>query len=288
MPVSVTPTAQYGTSLQIPADLEACNSASVLLFAQTFADRAALALETRKMIGPLPRSVYCANGTDLKIDPIRGIMVTSSSVWRYVDISSTGTVTVANLEGGGNFVSGTWYYVYVYYNAGSPAYQISTTAPDSYLLFKNGSTDYAYLCAFVGISATGIPVFNMSRGYYQYATALSPTISVVSAVNPTVGNTDVSLATVIPPHAKFADLWVSLENNGTAATECGLTVTNKDHTGVSYFKANFVAAKSTANDNTWATGHLRTTFDSSRRITYNFYGTTADCTLYITLHGWME
>jgi len=291
MPNTITPVPEWATTLQVPADGENADSASLELPVQVLADREALLLETRKMIGPLPRSVYCINGTDLKIDPIRGIMVTASSVWKYVDISSVATVTVAAKEGGGNFVVGTHMYVYVYYNAGSPAYQISATAPDAYMLWKTGSTDYAYICSFIAPSATGIPLFKMRRGEYTFlkqSAVTNPINLLINAAAPVAGPTNISCAGVMPPHARWLDLFVSV-TNVNAANVAEIVLYDTDAGGVGGIRYTFDAGKlAGAGISGFAQGPVCLTVDSSQRFTYTATGTMADITLTILATGFRE
>lgn len=143
-----------------------------------------------------------------------------AGVWRPYFKDTETVLGIGDVEGAPASLSAdTWHYVYAHDSAGSgsPRFQVSTTAPGTSLAWKNagGTALYRYLGCFP-TDDTGTPVPLVAhRGRYVYRRSASTTQTRVlnlSADAPT--NTDLSLAGLVPPHARIARLYLNI-NVGT-------------------------------------------------------------------------
>lgn len=130
-------------------------------------------------------SAYCVNTAagNIIMSVLPPVFVYSGTKWIYTSKPTTTTLTVALLEGGGNFVSGFNYYAYVKSTDGTPIFVISTDVPDSLCLFKNSGatnpTQFRYLFSFVASGATTVAPFRMINGDYTFDPALLIAYSVI-------------------------------------------------------------------------------------------------------------
>lgn len=108
----------------------------------------------------------------------------------------------------------TWYYLYLYDNAGVPAIELVTTAPaapySGSARTKTGDTSRRFMGAFK-TGASGLFAFRfMSHGITRFLEAINAApFRVTTGVGPGA-STPVSLATVVPPTAKTAEVAVTL------------------------------------------------------------------------------
>lgn len=145
----------------------------------------------------------------IRIYPILGFVVIDTAV-RFGFKTTNTDINEANLEGGGAYANNTFYYVYVYINAGVPTFQISGTAPDVYRIFKSGNTSYKYLFSFV---TNGIG--NVARFYWDKGVMRLHNERIVVTTAPVVA-ASVSLTGYIVPHAMIATVRSSLDNSAGA------------------------------------------------------------------------
>jgi hypothetical protein len=114
------------------------------------------------------------------------------------------------LNPAGSFVASTRYYVYCYANtsAGPMQYEISTTGPDVWNIFKTGDTTRRYLFTFVTDVSSMIIPFLKRGSQYRYFGPQSV------LVNGSVSNawTAVNLAAFIPPFAQIVLIGGELNN----------------------------------------------------------------------------
>lgn len=142
----------------------------------------------------------------VRLGTISGVNIygaTASKVLPYAG----GTIGAAQIQGGGNLASSDWYYVYAYNNAGTIAFEISTTEPNGARTIKNGDATRAYLGCFPTLS-TGAPVpLRASRGRYVYDVGGSAVADMsVVAAGAATAYTSVPCAALVPPHARLATL----------------------------------------------------------------------------------
>ena len=178
-----------------------------------------------------------------------------------------------NLEGGGAYGNNTFYYVYVYIVAGVPTFQISTTVPDVYRIFKSGGTTHKYLFSFV---TNGIG--NVARFYWDDgAMHLYNELGVVSGA-PVVA-TSVSMAGYLPPHAKIAIVKSFMESTIAAHGTARIGPTPTDIAG-GYGRQLFVGANSVKSE----------TYDLalSEGQSFDHICNAATTTHALTIQGWKE
>lgn len=127
--------------------------------------------------------------------------------------AAAATIGASKLESGSTLPNSSWMYVYAFDNAGVVDYQISTTAPRSSLVYKNAVGNvYRYLGCF-RTNGSGAPIPSRAvRGVTTYLQGL-PT-GYVSLSGPTTGYEAVSLAALVPPHARCATADVTLTGDG--------------------------------------------------------------------------
>lgn len=146
----------------------------------------------------------------IRIYPILGFVVIDTAV-RFAFKTTNTDIDESDLEGGGVYANNTFYYVYAYIVAGAVTFQISTTAPDVYRIFKSGGTTHKYLFCFF---TNGVG--NVARFYWDRGTMLLHNERVVVNSAPIVA-ASVSLATFVPPHAYVALVRSTLVNTAGAA-----------------------------------------------------------------------
>lgn len=160
----------------------------------------------------------------IRVYPILGFVVIDTAV-RFRNVLVNTDINETNLEGGGNYANNTFYYVYVYVSGGVSAFQISTTAPDAYRIFKSGGTTHKYLFSFW---TNGLGRVN--RFYFENGTYTSYSERAISTTNPTVA-TSVSLVGFLPPHAKRAIIRSTLDNSAGAGASIYVGPTPTDVAG---------------------------------------------------------
>lgn len=146
---------------------------------------------------------------------------TSTGTWRPYFTASESTLGASHVEGGGSLANSTHYYVYAY-NDGTTtvAWQISTTpptdsgAPSVLLQWKRSETaNYRFLGSFV-TDASGNPIkAYTTRGRRVYLEAVPGGVSI--ADTGTSGYEALSLAALVPPHARVAVVDITLTGTAT-------------------------------------------------------------------------
>ena len=202
---------------------------------------------------------------------------------KYVALSANATTIGSGaIEGGGVLSANTWYYVYIFNNAGSVSYEISTTAPAANGVTKNGDATRIYLGCFPTLS-TGAPVpFRKVGGrvVYRHSGSAVADTRVLNVGNATTA-TAVSLASLVPPHTRLATVRCELVSTA-AALNYGYVRTAGD-TGadqISIPLPNINAASATA------VFDIET--DSSRQVDYLVTAITGAPTLTMFVAGYYE
>ena len=202
---------------------------------------------------------------------------------KYVALSANATTIGSGaIEGGGVLSANTWYYLYIFHNAGSVSYEISTTAPAANGVTKNGDATRIYLGCFPTLS-TGAPVpFRKVGGrvVYRHSGSAVADTRVLNAGNATT-NTAVDISALVPPHTRLATVRCELVNTA-AAINYGFLRTNGDSGAdeISITLPNVSAAGATA------IFDIET--DSSRQIAYRVTSVTGAPTLTVFVAGFYE
>jgi hypothetical protein len=222
---TLTPVSQYdAAAITMPDNGDANTIDSLEGGLQKIADRAQLAVgAVASHLQWAETLTVDAGGTassfTVRVGAIRTVALTRADGSIRLAFASAASLTAAHLESGSSLSANTWYYVYAYDPGdGSVAYQISTTAPRSWLTNKSGADGhlYMYLGCFRAGSGGAPVVATTVRGVTHYPYAIVP--GAASASGPTSGFVALSLAAMVPPHARLATADVTL--TGDARWRC--------------------------------------------------------------------
>lgn len=195
------------------------------------------------------------------------VLAGASSGYKVFYATAT-TIGASKISGGGNLANSTWYYVYIWDNAGTLDYEISTTAPSSSRRTKTGDVTRRYLGCFRTTSA-GAPIpVRASRGRYVYDAGgvAMATLQVISS-GADASYTTKSCAALVPPHSRIARLRVSVTANATPAITGSVDIQSN---GSSAAGAHTVTARQTALE--ISTDEIECVLDSQQRIQYRVNG----------------
>lgn len=212
---TLTPVAQHdGASLVISADGEVWGAltgpAPFKTVFQHLVDRDELALGgiASRLAWSEELSVDAGGSAGtfaVNVGAIQTVVLVRDGVYRAY-FANAATIGASKIEGGGNLVGDTWYYVYAWDNAGAVDYQISTTAPRASRQYKNAVGNiYRYLGCF-RTASSGAPLpMRASRGRYLYSAIPAEGSFLLTGLNATTW-TLASLAARVPPHARRATI----------------------------------------------------------------------------------
>ena len=172
MSTTYTGTPSLTNTIQIPQDLDNADAASVNVSAKAEIDNqvSLFQLYGQLMSSTSPIKIQCTDGVTIKVSPLSSVLLNVTNTWNTLLTTTESNVTAANVEGGGGvFVANTWYYLYVYSLAGVAAFQLTTTVPDGYRLYKNGSFGFKYLCAVRTDGSANVIPFTKYNGMTIYS-----------------------------------------------------------------------------------------------------------------------
>lgn len=150
----------------------------------------------------------------IRVGAIQTIVLARADTSLRAYFAAAATLTASHLETGSTLPNSSWMYLYAYDDAGTVKYQISTTAPRASRAYKNAvdGNVYRYLGCF-RTNSSGAPIPSRTiRGVTTYLQGL-PT-GYVSLSGPTTGYEAVSLAALVPPHARCATADITLTGDG--------------------------------------------------------------------------
>ena len=277
----LTPVPAYSGAVTVPDSGDPRTAASVETPLQTLADWAAHACSAVSSRLAWSEELSVAPGGSnssfsIGVGAIQAaVLMRSDGSYRGYFAGAT-TIGAAKIDGGGNLTNSTWYYVYVWDNAGTVDYLISTTAPRASQQYRNSvdGNQYRYLGCF-RTNSSGAPIpMRMRRGRYVYR--LSATVDPVAYSDSTARGSayDVSLAALVPPHARLARVQAIVVSSG-AATYMNV-FTKADVTDITW--------RQQAPDGTTTYGEFDIETDSSQavQITYNVGGGSGNAKLRVT------
>lgn len=228
--------------------------------------------------GDFAVSGSAANNFTVTLGAISSVFVYDGT--NYVPLAyAGGTINQSSVFGGGGTLGAaadTWY-VYVYSNAGTAAFEISQTAPGASKVFKDGDNTRRYLGCFL-TNGSGVPLaVRACHGHYVYEAQATAASSLVATAA-----TAVSLATLIPAHARIAKLHLRTfkPNPGNAARTCVVGA------------AQIQSASVLTAEEGYTECYAEATLSASQQVTYQW--TTQDSTpgeesqLSIDVVGWWE
>jgi len=190
------------TSIPVPDDGDVANRASLVQFVQPLEDSA----EAFRLLtggGGIRRRVLCTSNTNMVIQPLGAIVVTSSlGVWTVLAHTTPSTKSPATISGG--LSASTRYWVYAYDNAGVVDFIASTTAPDASLHYMNGDTRYEYISTFYVAASVNLVPYNQNDNEYTY---LSTTTDAIALTNGAATVKTNILVPLVPSQAASFDLY---------------------------------------------------------------------------------
>lgn len=285
---TITPVAQYdAAAITLPDDGDANTIESLDPAFQKLADRDELALSgiASRLAWSEELSVDpggSASSFAVNIGAIQLAVLVRDGVYRPY-FANAATIGASKIEGGGNLQNSTWYYVYLWDNAGVVDYQISTTPPRASRQYKNAVGNvFRYLGCFV-TNPSGAPLpFRANRGRYVYRLSAITTADIRAlSTSTTIGAaTDVILARggtagqeLIPPHARMARVQVAA--GGAGGNALVILFTKGDSAGISF--------RLHIPDGVTSYAEVDIETDASRTVQYTFSlsGGTGNAFLYV-------
>lgn len=234
-------TAKFAPTLTVPSDGDADAVASVNgPFQDLLNGMGASALLAAYVWNP--PQCYSTDGVTLVVTPPGNFAVTSGGLWYVLSLAVSSSIGVGSTLGSG-LANSTRYYVYLRYNAGSPAFFVSTTAPGSDLAYQAGGTDYRYVTTLI-TDAGGVilPFCQSGRKYAYFGFGTSATNLILSAVA-VGGPTDITPGISWPSFATYVALSLGVSTavgeaafgpkslTATGYTTSALTKVSFDETG---------------------------------------------------------
>lgn len=226
MPTSLTEVEQYTAAVPVADDGEDADAASIIQSFQPLADRTKF-LKARLPLNMIasPRALYVPGDGTVRVPPTGAILLEQSSSGSIL-LSRTSEKSITP----GALASNTWHYCYAYNNSGSLDFEVSTTAPNALRTTSSSDSTKRYIGCFP-TDGSGAPIpLRMSDGKYTYRTSAAALSKfTAAAVGVVPGSwTDVSLAALVAPHARLAEL--RIRYYGTTVTVTDLLLRTKGDT----------------------------------------------------------
>jgi hypothetical protein len=198
----------YPNTTEFPISGQLAKAEDVQRVGQDMADRTTflLARLSAHAESQCPLEMECLDGDVITIAPVYGVG-TFDTMPRYIQTPAKTDITKLAIEGGAAPIGQTTYYLYAFFS-GTPKFQLSTTAPDPWKLFKNTSTAYALIGIIQTNAGAKFVKHRQSRHFVRY---LEPA-QVRSPISAPTGS-NVDLATRLPPEARGVKLAVNGQTN---------------------------------------------------------------------------
>ena len=192
----------YPATLNVPAGGQPATASDIGQIASDLADRTTFLL-THTVAAQQNIKYECLDGDNIVMSPIFG-MVCFDTMPRYMQTSVDTVLTAADIEGGIAPIGSSFYYIYMYWQAG-PKFELSLAEPDVYKLYKSTGTDRVL----VGIAQTEATAkFSFVRALGREIRYLvPPMIRLLGPANPTPQT--ISLAARLPSVAEVCCLGVN-------------------------------------------------------------------------------
>jgi len=294
MTTSYSPTAEFTASATVLVDGDAASATNLNAAPKTALDRAAyLRAATDGLLVWEHKARVAAGGdssasTGVYVPPIEAVSLLDGTTWKVFSLASETQLTVATHAGGAALSANTWYYVYAYVSAGALALQISSDAPATDGIWKNGATStHRYLFAFrTGTGTTVLPM-TMRRGVYRYdysETAALSVLNITSAVPTSFTNIDCT--SLIPPRATLGTFLIAVTN--ADGTNWGRTEVRKD--GASTSALTFDTPPAGASHSAVSRDQFDLHLSGSQVIEYRRISSSsyADCDISVEVLGFTE
>lgn len=180
----------------------------------------------------------------------------------------------------GALAAATWHYLYAYNAGGAVAFELSVTPPDASRVFKSGDTSRRYLAS-VRTDGAGVPwpFRRTPSGTHRWRrTAMATVDTEVLSAGMAAVWTDVSLAALVPPHARLATVRAML---GAPIAGGNLELRTR---GTAASSLNLYAPATAAG--TIVREELELETDSTQQVQYQTAGGGETATLHVV--GWQE
>lgn len=294
MASNYSPTAQFTASQTVVADGDAANATNTNVAPQLLFDRAAyLRAATDGLLVWEPGARVAPGGdssasTGVYVPPIEAVSLLDGTIWKAFSLSAETQLTVASHAGGVALSSDTWYYVYAKVTSSALALEISSDAPGTDGIWKNGAVGtHRYLFCFRTGTSTSVLPMTMRRGIYRYdysETAALSVLNITSAVPTSFTNIDCTA--LIPPRATLGAFLVTVTNADT--TNWGRTQFRKDGASASALTLDTPPAGSGQNATSVHAIELQTS--TAQVIEYQRVssGSYADCDISVEVLGFTE
>lgn len=284
MPTTLTETASFGASVDVPASGEARTAASIEPAFQELTNRSAW---TKSALNG-----FMVGGDALYTDtPVSGVGVFVPPIPHLV-IGTRALASVAALEAptpGGGLVADAFFYVYARDSSGVLAIESSSDPPEASLTFKAGDTTRRYLgCFRCNAAGTGVLAFRkVGRRYLYRGSADSAgselrvkfgTGAVAAFTDLLIARDDTTGAELIPTHARLAIMQSQLSPDGGIAS---LVFRTNGDTGVAF-------RHEEANGLSSAYRQWDVETDASRKLEYTFTTPGGTTTYNVRVVGFEE
>lgn len=296
MSSSYSPTAEFTDSTTVLADGDAANATNLNAAPKKALDRAAyLRAATDGLLVWEHRARVAAGGdssasTGVYVPPIEAVSLLDGTTWKAFSLGAETQLTVASHAGGVALTADTWYYVYAKVTSSALALEISSDAPGSDGIWKNGAVGtHRYLFCFrTGTGTTVLPM-TMRRGIYRYdlseiSAPVLQVLAITSAVPTSFTNIDCTAR--IPPRATLGHFRVEMIN--ADATNWGRTEFRKDGATTEVLQVDCPPAG--ASHNAYHRENVDLHTSSAQVIEYRRISSSsyADCDIYVSVLGFTE
>jgi len=235
MPTTYVGSAAFNPSITIPVDgdLADANSVNVSAKAEIDTQLSLFDMYGQMMQSTCPIRIRRKLTLVVDIDPIPFIAVTEGGTWKTIFSTTTTSVGVANIEGmPGAFTPNTWYYIYAFSNGGVMDFQLSTTPPDVYGLYKNGTFSMKFLGTFLTNSGGFIIPFEKYGNFVTYEGKF--TVGSGSSTTPSALNTAAAIPPSINNVPRLCKMVLDINNTANTSDQLILVGSTTPITGLSF------------------------------------------------------
>jgi len=238
VPTDLTPSANLNATVTVPNAGEARTAASVRAPIQALLDRVGAITDSALFtLHDSRRELNVQRGGtrtnfDIDIGAISAIVIHDGSGNDYVHAYGGGTaaVTEANVGGGDLGAVAKPWYIYAWRNAGNLAWEVSDVAPNASRTLKSTDNTRSYFGTFIADSA-GAPVAARAVGgccRYRDRAAASFLHQNQTTANLNTFTSALSLADLVPPHARIALIRLQLNRTGSGGDAAASVRVNGD------------------------------------------------------------
>lgn len=186
------------TTITIPSPGDLASANSVNVSSKALMDMQIFLLQTygQSMQSTSPIRIWQVTNTSITVAPIPLVVVQEAGIWKTLTTTTSSVVTIPTDVEGGIFQKNRFYYLYAYSDGGVMKFQISFTAPDTLLLYKQGGFTHKFLTTI----RSNLTTDNICPVFSKYGNIVSVAQSNVIGPLPLPGTiTSVGIESQIPP-----------------------------------------------------------------------------------------